>query len=222
MRSTLSLGLALALSMTSAATSGADARSLAPGAAPAHLEPSAHAASRDAVPREITVPAGTLLRVRLNGPVATDTATVEQRVHGTLSRALVVDGRTVVPAGSAVSGYVADVARSAKVKGRARLALRFTDLTARDTGEHYRISTRTWVRQAPGTKKKDALTIGVPAGAGAAIGGLIDGGKGAAIGAAIGGGGGTAAVLATRGKEVRLPAGSVVAVRLNQALDVER
>ena len=166
MHRTLSLGLALALATTSAATSGANARSLAPDAVPANVTPSERAAPYEAAPREITIPAGTILRVRLNSAIATDTATVEQRVHGTLSSALVVDGRTAVPAGSAVSGYVTGVDRSAKVKGRARLALRFTDLTARDTGERYRISTRTWVREAPGTKKKDALTIGIPAGAG--------------------------------------------------------
>src|SRR5690349_17433146 len=138
MRKSSSFGLVLALWLTGAAASGANATSLAPDVVPAVDAASA--------PREITVPAGTILRVRLNGGLASDTAAVEQRVHGTLNSPLIVDGRTVVPAGSAVSGYVTDVARSAKVKGRARLALRFTDLTARDTGERYRLATRTWAR----------------------------------------------------------------------------
>jgi hypothetical protein len=46
------------------------------------------------------------------------------------------------------------------------------------------------------------------------------GGKGAGIGAAIGGGTGTAAVLATKGKEVQVPSGTVVSVLLQEPLTV--
>jgi hypothetical protein len=49
---------------------------------------------------------------------------------------------------------------------------------------------------------------------------LIGGKKGAAIGAAAGGGAGTAVVLSTPGKEVSLPRGSVVALRLQKAVTV--
>jgi len=77
-----------------------------------------------------------------------------------------------------------------------------------------RISTETITREAASTKGKDAAKIGVGAGAGAVIGGIIGGGSGAATGAAIGGGAGTATVLATKGDEVRLPAGTPVMVTL--------
>jgi hypothetical protein len=56
--------------------------------------------------------------------------------------------------------------------------------------------------------------------AGAVIGGIIGGGSGAAKGAAIGGGAGAGAVLATRGDEVRLPAGTVLSVKLTTPLTV--
>ena len=88
----------------------------------------------------------------------------------------------------------------------------------RGDDDRYRISTRTWSRIAPATKKKDAATIGIPAAGGAIVGGVIGGKKGAAIGAAAGGGGGTAVVLSTRGKEVRLGPGAVLLVRLAQPL----
>ena len=52
------------------------------------------------------------------------------------------------------------------------------------------------------------------------IGALIDGKKGAGIGAAIGGGAGTAAVLTTRGKDVRVGRGAVLTVRLNTPLTI--
>ena len=91
-----------------------------------------------------------------------------------------------------------------KVKGRGRVGVRFTRITPLSDNEQYRMQTRSWVAVAPATKKKDALTIGLPAAGGAVIGALIDGKKGAGIGAAAGGGAGTAAVLTTRGKDVRV------------------
>lgn len=168
--------------------------------------------------RAVTIPAGTLLRIRLTNHVASDTSRVEDRVNGTLASPIVIDGRTIVRAGSPVSGYVTNVQRSGKVKGRASIGMRFSSLT--DEEETYRISTRTWSRVAPGTKEKDAATIAIPAAGGAVIGAIAGGKKGAAIGAAAGGGGGTAVVLATRGKEVRLGPGAVLHVRLAQPLTI--
>jgi hypothetical protein len=115
------------------------------------------------------------------------------------------------------------------VKGRGRVAVRFTrieshrDLSGRAPAGHeaYAIRTRPWVAVAPATKKKDALTIGIPAAGGAAVGAIIDGKKGAGIGAAVGGGAGTAAVLTTRGKEVRVGRGATLSVRLSEPLVVE-
>jgi hypothetical protein len=172
-------------------------------------------------PREVTIPAGTVLRVRVTQPLTTASARVEQPVPGVLDRPLVVRGETIVPAGSAVYGEVSEARRSARVKGRARLGVRFHTLTSRWSSERYALAASTWRREAPGTKKKDAVTIAAPAAGGAVIGGILDGKKGAAIGAATGGGAGTAVVLATRGQEVSLPRGSVLAVRLTRPLRVQ-
>ena len=168
--------------------------------------------------REVTLPAGTLLPLTLDSYVASDTSRIESPVHAHLRRPLVVDGVTVLPAGTPISGYVTDATRSGRVKGRARVAFRFNTLS--DDGERHRIETSRVVRQAPATKRLDAAKIAVPAGAGALIGGLTKGKKGAAVGTAIGGGAGTGVVLATRGKEVRLGRGAPVAVRLLRPLRV--
>ena len=82
------------------------------------------------------------------------------------------------------------------------------------------MDTQSWVAVAPASKKKDALTIALPAAGGAAIGALVDGKKGAGIGSLIGGGAGTAAVLSTRGKDVRVGNGAVLSVRLASPLTV--
>jgi hypothetical protein len=168
--------------------------------------------------REITVPSGTTLPLELETSLASNTNQAEDPVRARLRRALVVNGVTVAPAGTPVTGVVTAAAQSGKVKGVARIAFRFTSLQVGD--ERYDIRTSAYSQQSPTTRKKDAAKIGVPAAGGALIGGLIGGKKGAAIGAATGGGAGTAVVMSTRGEEVQLPAGTSIAVRLLESLPV--
>ena len=170
--------------------------------------------------REVTIPAGTELPVVLDTAVGSDTSRVEQPVTAHLSRAVSVDGQQVLAEGSTVSGVVTDATRSAKVKGRAHVAVRFDTVVPRGDNERYRIQSPAIGRTAPATKGEDAVKIGAPAAGGAIIGGIIGGGDGAAIGAAAGGGAGTAVVLSTRGEEIHLPAGTALRVRLTEPLTV--
>jgi hypothetical protein len=170
--------------------------------------------------REVTIPSGTILRLRVNRGFGSDISRVEDPVSATLARAVVIGGRTILPAGSTASGYVSEAVRPGKVQGRGRVGVRFTRITDSSDREQYRMQTRSWVAVAPATKKKDALTIGLPAAGGAVVGALIDGKKGAGIGAAAGGGAGTAVVLTTRGKDVRVGRGAILSVRLVAPLTV--
>lgn len=169
--------------------------------------------------RDVTIPAGTRLAVALDTRVGSDISRVEQPVAGHLTRPLVIGGRTVLPAGSRVEGVVTDATRSAKVKGRAHVGLRFDSLKSGD--DRYHIRTASIGRMAPATKKKDALEIGGGAAGGALVGALVGGKKGAAIGTAAGAGAGTAVVLSTRGKEVRINRGAPLTVRLTEPLTVK-
>lgn len=200
-----------------APTGSPDAKGLQPGAPAAEGQPPRPAANEPEY-REVTLPAGTVLPLELGTSVGSDTSQVEDPVQATVRRAVVVNGVEAIPAGSRVSGVVTDATRSGRVKGRARIALRFTSLHAH--GERQDVRTSVVSRVAPATKKQDAAKIGVGAGAGAVIGGIVGGGSGAAKGAAIGGAGGTGVVLATRGKEVRLPAGANLAVKLLEPVTV--
>jgi hypothetical protein len=168
--------------------------------------------------KEITLPAGTTLRLDLKSSVASDTSKVEDTVRAGLRAPVVVDGQTVLPVGTELVGTVTDVARSGRVKGRARIAYRFSSL--RHDSERYDIATATIAHEAEATKKKDAAKIAIGAGAGAALGAILGGGDGAAKGAVIGGGAGTGAVLATRGEEVRRGPGADVTTRLTAPLTV--
>jgi hypothetical protein len=168
--------------------------------------------------REVTLPAGTTLRLDLASSIASDSSKVEDAVHATVRQALVIEGQTVVPMGAELAGVVTDVADSGRVKGRARIAYRFNSLTVGE--EQYDIATAPTSHLAPATKGEDATKIGIGAGAGAAIGAILGGGSGAAKGAAIGGAAGTGAVLATKGQEVRLVPGANVTTRLTAPVTV--
>ena len=170
--------------------------------------------------RQITVPAGTILHLRIDRSFGSDISRVEDPVSATLTRSVSVGGHTVLREGSLASGYVSQATRPGKVKGRGRVAVRFTRITPAGQEERYAMQTRQWVGVAPATKKKDALTIGLPAAGGAAVGGIVGGKKGAGIGALAGGGAGTAVVLTTRGKDVRVGRGALLSVRLTAPLTV--
>ena len=170
--------------------------------------------------REVTIPAGTSLPIVLDTAVGSDTSRVEEPVHAHLSKAIVVQGQTVVAEGSGVSGVVTDATRSGKVKGRAHLAVRFNTLTPRGDDERYTIQTTAVGRTAEATKKRDAMEIGIPAAGGAVIGGLLGGKKGAVIGGAAAGGAGTAVVMNQRGKEVHLAKGAALMLRLAQPVTI--
>jgi hypothetical protein len=170
--------------------------------------------------REVTIPAGTRLPIVLDTAVGSDTSHSEDAVHGHLSQPIVLHGQTVLAEGSRVNGVVTDAAQSGKVKGRAHLAVRFNTLMPRGDDERYSIHAGPVARTAPGTKKRDAMEIGIPAAGGAVIGGLLGGKKGAVIGGAAAGGAGTAVVLNQRGKEVRLGKGAALTLRLTEPLTI--
>jgi hypothetical protein len=167
--------------------------------------------------REFTVPEDTTLRLSIDTPLSSETASIEDAVVATLANAVMVGDAEVLPAGSTVRGTVTGVESSGKVKGRASLALQFNTIVVHD--ERVPISAR-WSAVAESTKKKDAAKIGIGAGAGAIIGGIIGGGKGAATGAAVGGGAGTAMVLTSEGKPIVLSKGEDISTKLANAIEV--
>jgi hypothetical protein len=168
--------------------------------------------------REVLLPAGTSLSLELRTRLASDTSRVEEIVRGRLLEAVRRNGETVLPTGTQVVGHVTDVERPGRVKGRARVALRFTLL--RHDGDEYEMRTREIERLADATKAQDAAKVGIGAGAGAVVGAIIDGGSGAATGAAIGAAAGAGTALATRGEHVRLDIGEMVETQLTAPLPV--
>jgi len=209
-------GTEAAAAAGSEAGAAAGAESTAAATAPA--SPGTPAAAPAPTFREVTLPAGTTLRLELTTAVGSDSSQVEDAVRASLRQAVTAEGQTVLPAGTELVGVVTDVERSGRVQGRALVAYRFDSL--RVEGERYDIATAPLSHRAEATKGEDAKKIAIGAGAGAALGAILGGGDGAAKGAAIGGAGGTGVVLSTRGREVRLGAGADVNTRLTAPLTV--
>jgi len=169
-------------------------------------------------PRPRVVPSGTTLAIVLKEGVTTKTAKPEDSVVAELAEDVVVDGDVLLPSGSEVIGHVVTALRSGRVKGRARLSASFDQI--RVDGKTFRIDATGFDVTAGSSKGKDAKIAGGAAAAGAIIGAIADGGEGALKGGAIGGAAGGAAVLATRGQEVELKAGSRYKIELKKSLQL--
>ena len=213
-------------SSATAAAPPAESTAAAPVSSPAAAAPSmpppAAAPSTPPPPtptpptaREITIPANTRLSVTLTTPITSDASRVEDVVLASLAEPLVLSGTTVLPAGTELRGTVLQATRSGRVKGKAAVGFRFDRLTVR--GEVLQIRTARITRDAASSRSSDVKKGAIGAGIGAVVGGIAGGGTGAAIGAAAGG---TGTVLATRGNEVRLPAGTTVTTTLQSPLTI--
>jgi hypothetical protein len=168
--------------------------------------------------RELTVPNGTTLPLELETALSSETAHVETPVRARLRNAVVVNGYTAIPAGAVFVGTVTDVERAGRVKGRSRLAFRFNEVQMDNGREDLQTNVITY--EGEQSKGEDATKVGAGAGIGAIIGGIAGGAGGAAKGAVIGGAAGTGAVLATRGKEVKLAAGTDIAASLADSVKI--
>ncbi len=191
----------------------------APAAAPATPKPApAPAPVVAAGPRNYTVPAGTSISVQLPAAVSTKTAKVGDRLSANLTNDVIVDGKTVARAGALVQGSVTRVVSGSNtVGGTPTLGITFDNLTFE--GGDKPINARITQVSEKSDKAGDTAKIAGGAVAGGVIGHQISHKNGSVIGALIGAAAGTAAAKKT-GKEVVLPAGTVVGMTLESPVTV--
>jgi len=170
-------------------------------------------------PKEVTLPAGTVLTVRLASTVGSKTSNTGDRFNATIATPVASDGKVVLPKGTEVQGKVAQAVPQGRFKGGASLSLALESVTV--GGDAYDIKTNSVSRYQKGKGKRTAAMIGGGAGGGALIGGLAGGGKGALIGALLGGGAGTAGAAYTGEKEIVLPAESMLSFKLTESLIIK-
>jgi hypothetical protein len=158
-----------------------------------------------------TIPAGQELDVRLQNELSSDTAEVEQRFEATTVADLYRGSDVLIPAGSLVRGIVSSVNKASRTDRKGSMTLAFDQITVR--GRTYPM--RATVVEAIESEgiKGEIGKIGTGGAVGAIIGGIIGGAKGALIGVLVGAGG---TIAATEGKDVTLPSGTLLRVRLDQ------
>jgi len=164
----------------------------------------------------LEIPSGTEFDVRLQNTLNSGTAQVEDRFEATTLTDLVINGRTAIPAGAVARGVVTAVEPATRTNRTARMTVSFDQVTI--SGRAYPLrGTVTQAIEGEGVRGELGRT-----GAGAAVGGVLGavlgGVKGAVLGAIIGGGG---TMVATEGKEVDLPQGTVLRVRVDSPVTVQ-
>jgi hypothetical protein len=165
--------------------------------------------------RATEIPAGTEFDVRLQSGLNSATMLVEDRFDATTLVDLVMDGRTVIPAGSVMRGVVTAVEKGSRTNRISKMTVSFDQVTVNNRAYPIR-GTVTEAIEAGGVKDEAGRTA-AGAGVGAIIGAILGGTKGAVLGGVIGGGG---TIAATEGKDVDLPQGSVLRVRIDSPVQI--
>src|SRR3954464_15090004 len=183
--------------------------------------------------RYFTVPADTVIRVRMDTELNSKTARSGDRFSATVTEPVYGGGSGVdiVPTGSKGWGRVTTVRRAGRrTPGNISVSFYQVELP---TGVRHAINGSLSSLQADdvnadneGTvtgkknQKRDAVFIGGGAATGALIGAIAGGGKGAAIGAILGGGLGTAARVYEKEQEAEVKSGTTFGVILNRAVSL--
>ena len=157
-----------------------------------------------------SIPVGQELDVRLQTELTSDTAQVEDRFEATTAVDLYRGNEVLIPAGSVMRGVISSVNRASRTDRKGTMTVAFDQVTV--NGRNYPMrGTVTQALESEGIKGEIGR-IGAGSAVGAILGGIIGGGKGALLGVLIGGGG---TIAATEGKDVTLPAGTLLRVRLD-------
>jgi len=169
-------------------------------------------------PRQITVPSGTLVAVRMIDSVDSETARLGETFKGSLDEPIIVDKETVFPKGSEVYVKLSKVQAAGRVSGRSELQLQLDRIYLGK--KSYLAQSSTYAATGASQGGRTAKSAGVGAAIGAAIGAIAGGGKGAVIGGATGAGAGAGVEAIRKGEEVRVDSETRLDFRLEDSLEV--
>src|SRR5262249_54977169 len=186
--------------------------------------------------RLLTVPAGTVIPLRMDTFLSSETSRVGDRFTATASNDVIVDESLTVPVGSKVEGHVTGAIPATRSR-RGSIAIAFDRIRFPGGGSAMVDGTLTTLSEAGrrqleannedvigggGRSTRRTITfIGGGAGAGALIGALAGGGKGAAVGAGVGALLGTVGVLLTGGEKAEVQPGTEFGMMVESPFSVE-
>ena len=169
-----------------------------------------------------TLPSGTAMVVRTAADIDSSTARVNQTFAAVVEHDIVGDSNEViVPEGSHAVLVVREVS-SGGATGSPDMVLDMQSLTV--GGRRYVVSTSD-LKENSGTgigkNKRTAETVGGGAALGTIIGAIAGGAKGAAIGVLVGAGGGAGVQVMNRGRDLRVPAETLLTFRLDKPVSLQ-
>ena len=175
----------------------------------AQASPPPAAAPQAATPASLTIPAGTVLLVRMMDPVSSKNAP-GANFTTKLEADLMVNNIVVAKAGTPIYGKVQSATQARRAAGKSTLDLRLAQMVIGSA--NIPIVTSEYKEAGANSLRKTAGG----AAAGAAIGAVVDGGSGAGKGAAIG----ATASLLKKGETVTVPPGTLLEFTLMQPVTV--
>jgi hypothetical protein len=165
-----------------------------------------------------SIPAGTPVTIRLQSAISSAASHSGDSFDAVLDEPIIVEGQTVAPRGSTVSGRIVAAKPSGRLTDPGYLRLTLTAISIE--GKSRLLQTSSIFVKGSSHEKRNLAMVGGGTGAGALIGGLAGGGKGALIGSAIGAAGGTGTAYATGRKDVGFSPEKRLTFRVTQPLNL--
>jgi hypothetical protein len=183
-------------------------------------DPQAQGQPNQAVlPYTLTLPAGTVVRVRIDEWLSTERNLTGDSFSAVLDQPIVVDGWVVARRGQAQTGRVSLVKKGGHGGGASELGVDLPELTLVD-GQQMPLQTKLFQTSAGTSHGQDAAVIGTTTAVGAVIGAIAGRGTGAAIGAGAGATAGIIGVLSTPGKPTVISPETILSFRLQTPVTI--
>jgi hypothetical protein len=168
------------------------------------------------------LPAGTQLTIRTDQQITADANSSGQTFPAEVANNVVdQNGRMIIPLGSPAQLTVANVSQGTMGVGNNQVALTLQSISV--NGNTYTVQSNSETQagnRGIGANKRTAEMTGGGAALGTIIGAIAGGAKGAVIGGVLGAGAGGTAQVLTRGKQVNVPAETLLRFQLNQPVQL--
>jgi hypothetical protein len=168
---------------------------------------------------QITLPAGTSLKVQLNQSIRTSTHRTGQSFFATLKEPLLLGEKTVLPMGVPFIGLISSIVESGHLSGTALIELQLVRVIMPDQST-YPLTTKPFKKLGRAHLIHNIGLIGTGAILGAGLGTLLGKVSGALLGIGLGGGIGTVLAYVTGKEDLFLKAGADLVFTLSVPLTV--